>query len=291
MNMNKQEKLALEADGALLGCAVIWGGGFVAAKIALASISPLYVLALRVLGAGLLLAALFWKRMKLLDKETIKVGALLGSVLLVGQALQIVGLQYTQPGKQGFLMASYTLLIPFVSWIILKRRPQAPAIIAGIVMLAGIGCLSLGKGMSIALGDGLSITSAVVFAVQMVLISVMVRKYDPLQLSVLQLIFAGVIALVLAVVFEPPIAQVSQESAWAVAYLLLINTAVASSVQNVAQKYTSATHSSIILSLESLFSLIFSILLLNEVFTAKMVVGVVLIMIALAVSKLEKVVT
>ena len=145
--------------------------------------------------------------------------------------------------------------------------------------------------MSIALGDGLSITSAVVFAVQMVLISVMVRKYDPLQLSVLQLIFAGVIALVLAVVFEPPIAQVSQESAWAVAYLLLINTAVASSVQNVAQKYTSATHSSIILSLESLFSLIFSILLLNEVFTAKMVVGVVLIMIALAVSKLEKVVT
>ena len=67
MNMNKQEKLALEADGALLGCAVIWGGGFVAAKIALASISPLYVLALRVLGAGLLLAALFWKRMKLLD--------------------------------------------------------------------------------------------------------------------------------------------------------------------------------------------------------------------------------
>ena len=280
--------MALKADGALLGCAVIWGGGFVAAKMALDTIAPLYVLALRVLGAGLLLAALFWKRMKLVNRETVKVGALLGLVLLVGQALQIVGLQFTQPGKQGFLVASYTLLIPFVSWIILKRRPQPAAIIAGVVMLSGIGCLSLGKGMVIAFGDGLSILSAVVFAVQMVLISMMVRKYDPLQLSVLQLIFAGVTALLLALFFEPPIAEVSPQSAWAVAYLLLINTAVASSVQNVAQKYTSATHSSIILSLESLFSLVFSILLLGEVFTAKMVVGIVLIMAALLVSKLEK---
>lgn len=288
--MNKMEKRALAADGALLGCAVMWGGGFVAAKIALDSVTPLYVLALRVMGAGILMTLLFWKKIKTVDRATLKIGILLGMFLLVGQSLQIIGLQYTQPGKQGFLVASYTLLIPFVSWVILKRRPQLPAIIAGMVMLCGIGCLSLGKGMSIAYGDILSILSAVIFAVHMVVISMVVRKHDPLQLSILQLLVAGIIALILALIFEQPMDHISAESAWAMAYLLIINTAVASSVQNVAQKYTSPTHSSIILSLESLFSLIFAILVLGEIFTPRMLVGVALIFVALMISRLEKVI-
>lgn len=286
--MNKREKQALAADGALLGCAVMWGGGFVAAKMALESVTPYYVLALRVLGAGLLLSVIFWQKLRAVKREALGAAALLSLFLLVGQALQTIGLQYTQPGKQAFLVASYSLLIPFVSWLVLKRRPQWPSFLAGVVMLAGIGCLSLSGGGGLALGDGLSLLSAVVFAFNMVLISFFVRRYDPLQLSILQLIFSGAIALLMALFFEPPLHAVTAKSAWAVAYLLVINTAVAFSVQNVAQKFTSATHSSILLSLESLFGMIFSILLLGEVFTPRMFIGVVLIFAAVFISKLEK---
>ena len=286
--MNKREKQALAADGALFSCAVMWGGGFVAAKVALESVTPYYVLALRVLGAGLLLGMIFWQKLKSVKKEALGAAFILSAFLLVGQALQTIGLQYTQPGKQAFLVASYSLLIPFVSWLVFRKRPQWPSFLAGAVMLTGIGCLSLNGGAGIQLGDGLSLLSAVVFAINMVLISYYVRRFDPLQLSILQLVFAGVIALVLALVIEPPLHAVTARSAWAVAYLLLINTAVAFSVQNVAPKYTSATHSSILLSMESLFGMIFSILLLSEVFTPRMLIGVVLIFAAVLISKLEK---
>ena len=199
--MNKMQKRALAADSALLLVAVIWGGGFVASKIALNSVTPFYLLGIRVLGAGLILSVILWKKIRHADRQTIKVGLALGMFLLIGQGMQIFALQYTTPGKQAFLVASYTLFIPFISWVILKRRPQLASILAGIIMLIGIAFLSLNENLTIGFGDGLSILSAIFFAVHMVLISRIVRQYDPLQISVFQLLSAGSIGLMLVIVF------------------------------------------------------------------------------------------
>lgn len=286
--MNKLQKRALLADLALLGVAVIWGGGFVAAKIALEAVSPFYLLGIRVLGAGLLLALLFHQKLRQVNKKTVKTGIFLGLFLLIGQGMQVFGLQFTTPGKQAFLVASYTLFIPFVAWLIFKRRPQVPSILAGLIMLVGIGFLSLNEDFSIGFGDGLSILSAIFFAVHMVLIALCVQEHDPLQLSVLQLLAAGTMAFILAFIFEKPIIALPTASLISVGYLLLINTALAFSVQNFAQKFTTPTRSSIIVSLESLFGLIFSVLILKETFTSKMIVGVIFIAIAVGISKLEK---
>lgn len=289
--MNKMQKRALAADSALLLVAVIWGGGFVASKIALNSVTPFYLLGIRVLGAGLILSVILWKKIRHADRQTIKVGLALGMFLLIGQGMQIFALQYTTPGKQAFLVASYTLFIPFISWVILKRRPQLASILAGIIMLIGIAFLSLNENLTIGFGDGLSILSAIFFAVHMVLISRIVRQYDPLQISVFQLLSAGSIGLMLGIVFEPPLIEISSESGLALGYLLFINTAIASSVQNFAQKFTTATRSSIIVSLESVFGLFFSILILNEQFTNKMIFGIMLIVVAVVISKMEKITT
>ncbi len=289
--MNKMQKRALAADSALLLVAVIWGGGFVASKIALNSITPFYLLGIRVLGAGLILSVILWSKIRHADRQTIKVGLALGMFLLIGQGMQIFALQYTTPGKQAFLVASYTLFIPFISWVILKRRPQLASILAGIIMLIGIAFLSLNENLTIGFGDGLSILSAIFFAVHMVLISRIVRQYDPLQISVFQLLSAGSIGLMLGIVFEPPLIEISSESGLALGYLLFINTAIASSVQNFAQKFTTATRSSIIVSLESVFGLFFSILILNEQFTNKMIFGIMLIVVAVVISKMEKITT
>ncbi len=289
--MNKMQKRALAADSALLLVAVIWGGGFVASKIALNSITPFYLLGIRVLGAGLILSVILWSKIRHADRQTIKVGLALGMFLLIGQGMQIFALQYTTPGKQAFLVASYTLFIPFISWVILKRRPQLASILAGIIMLIGIAFLSLNENLTIGFGDGLSILSAIFFAVHMVLISRIVRQYDPLQISVFQLLSAGSIGLMLGIVFEPPLIEISSESGLALGYLLFINTAIASSVQNFAQKFTTATRSSIIVSLESGFGLFFSILILNEQFTNKMIFGIMLIVVAVVISKMEKITT
>ena len=52
-------------------------------------------------------------------------------------------------------------------------------------------------------------------------------------------------------------------------------------VQNVAQKYTTSTHTAIILCLESVFGCILSVIMLHEIFTSKMVLGCLTIFLAI----------
>lgn len=286
--MNKMEKRALWADGALLFVAVIWGGGFVCAKIALTDVTPFYVLGLRVFGAGVILAGVFWRKLVHIDRKSLINGMLLGLLLSIGQGMQMVGLQYTTPGKQAFLVASYTLLIPFVSWFILKRRPPMVAIGAGFLTLMGVGFLSIRADFTIGFGDCLSLASAVFFAFHITLIGIFAHKGDPIRQTVIQLLTGGAISLVLAFIFEPPLGPIGRDSALAIGYLMLINTAIAFTIQNVAQGYTTATHSSVIMSLESVFGLGISVWLLGEAFTPKMMVGCGIIFCAVLMSKFDK---
>ena len=286
--MNKMEKRALIADLALLGVAVIWGGGFVAAKMALEDVTPFYVLGLRVFGAGLILTLFFWKKLKTASKKSLKTGMLLGVLLFIGQGMQMVGLQYTEAGKQAFLVASYTLLIPFVSWAVSKRRPPWVAMLAGALTLVGIGCLSLNSNFTMSYGDLLSLASAVFFAVHITLIGYFAHQGDPIPLTVMQLLTGGILSLMVAFLFEPSVQMVSRQSMLAIGYLMIINTAIAFTVQNMAQKYTTATHSSVIMSLESVFGMLISIVLLNEIFTTRMAIGCGIIFCAVLISQFDK---
>lgn len=276
---------SLIADIALLIVAIIWGGGFIAAKVALFSMTPLYLLSFRFLCSGLLLGIIFFKKMKKIDKKSTISGIILGLALYVGQTLQTVGLKYTTAGKQAFLLASYTIIVPFISWIIVKKRPDIYSFFAGLLTLIGIGLLSLQGSLSISYGDTLSLMFAVVFAFQIVLIGIYVKNINPIHLTTVQLLTAGTLTLISALIFEPSIKSVTNEAVLGIAYLVIFNTTIAFSVQNIAQKYTSDTHASIIISLESVFGFLLSIVLMKEVVTLRMIIGCILIFSAVIISK------
>lgn len=275
------------ADSSLLLVAIIWGGGFVASKVALSSVTPFYLLSLRFLCSGLLIAAIFFKKMKKIDRKSILAGVILGIFLFSGQTLQTVGLQYTTAGKQAFLVASYTVLVPFVSWLFTKKKPTVNSVLAGLLTLVGIGLLGLNENFSISFGDGLTLLYAVVFAVQIVFIGIYVKNVNPIHLTVVQFLTAGVFTLISALIFEPSIASVTHESIMGIIYLVILNTALAFLIQNIAQKYTSDTHTSIILCLQSVFGCILSVILIGDVFTKKMIIGCVIIFVAVILSEIN----
>ena len=281
------KKKNLVADISLLLVALIWGGGFIAAKVALSSITPFYLLSFRFLCSGLLITVIFFSTMKKIDRKTIFPGIILGIFLYTGQTLQTVGLQYTTAGKQSFLVASYTILVPFVSWALIKKKPTANSVLAGLLTLVGIGLLSLQQNLSIGYGDSLTLLFAIIFAFQIVVIGFYVTNYNPIQLTAIQLLIAGSLSLVSALIFEPNISNVNHASFWGILYLIIFNTTIAFLVQNIAQKYTSDTHASIIISLESVFGSLLSVILIGEVFTKKMIIGCVIIFIAVILSKIN----
>lgn len=276
------KKKSVIADFSLLLCAMIWGIGFVATDVALEeNISPYYMMVIRFSIAFVLLSIVFFKKFKSIKFKDIKAGVSVGGVLFIAFAAQTVGLQYTTPGKQSFITGVYVVIVPFLYWLINKKRPDKYSIIATFLCLIGTSFLTFNGSISISKGESLTLLCALFFALHLVLIGFYTNDIDPVVLTIMQMGTAAVCSLIAALIFETPPQNISSKGYMAVIYLGAVSTMIAFMIQNVAQKYTYATHAAIILCLETVFGSFFSVLLRGEIFTFKMVIGCIIIFIGI----------
>lgn len=274
-------------DGMLLITAVVWGSGFVVTAIALEYLSAYQVMAGRFILAAIILSLLFGKKFKTFTKSVIWKGAILGTILYIGFALQTVGLEYTTPSKNAFLTAVNVVIVPLIAYLVYKRKVDRYETIGSIITLIGIGFLSLQGSMTISIGDALSLACAVAFAFDIFYTNHFVKKEDALSLTIVQFITASFIA-VIAVLIQGDIPTTfEKEALYSIIYLAVFSTTIAYVFQNIAFQYTTATKGAIILSLESFFGMLLSVLFLHEVLTGRMVIGAALIMIAILITELK----
>ena len=281
----------LTANLILLIVAIIWGWGFVAGKQALTTLSPWAVLMYRFTMAAVLCGVFFCKRIAKTPKSTAARGCLIGTMQTCALAVQLIGLQYTTPAKQSFLCTAYVALVPFLSWIVLRKRPQAKAFGAGIIALAGLGLISLksGEGFTIGFGDAMSLGFAVIFGLQIVLTGMFVRDdADGIQLSFFQFVAAAVMSGLVCLFTGAELAIFTAESLTGILFLGVLNTFVALIGQNLGQKYAADTTASLILSLESVFGCIFSVLYYGESVGWRMAAGGVLCFAAILINTAQK---
>ena len=286
--MEENRRRVLYADLSLLAVAVIWGGGFVAGKASLSGFSPMAVVALRFCGAALLSALLFFRILRKSDGRVIRHGLLLGVIQFAAQGIQLLGLKYTTPGKQAFLIAGYVVLVPFLLWIIMRKRPAVSSFAAGVVALTGIALLSLNERLTMGAGEILTMISTGAFALQLILIGLFAKEDNPIQLTFFQFISAGALASIFALIVGQPVIGAGREAVTGVIYLIVLNTVVAFIAQNVAQRYTKASHASLILSTESLFGFLASAVIYGEALSLRTAIGGLMILAAIFVSKLDK---
>ena len=285
-NIQTKNKTLL-ADLALITVALIWGVGFIASKAALVTITPLWVMTFRFLGSGVLLLILFLKRVRRLDKRTVLMGMVVGSFMFTGMVFQTIGLDHTTASNQAFLIPSYVVLVPFVSWMMTRVQPRALDVAAALLTCAGVAVISLKPDFSMNLGDALTLIFAVVYSFQIVFLGLFVKETDVMSFTVVQMLTAGGLSLFAALVFAPPLDGVSATSAFGILYLVVFNTALAFLIQNIAQQYTTSTHASLLISLESVFGLIVSVIFLHDPFGPRMALGCGLVFAAVLLSKLE----
>ena len=274
------------AIAGLITVTVIWGGGFVASDMALESLRPFQIMTIRFLLASVLMGAASIRGLKGIELKEIRAGALMGTALFVGFAFQIVGLQYTTPSKNAFLTALNVVMVPFIAFVILKKKISITSIAGAVMAIVGVGLLSLDKNLSLGLGDALTLVCAVGFAFQIFFTSEFVKKYRAVVLNFVQMLTAFLLSSISLFLFGETKFQVSAKGWLSVLYLGVISTTVCYLLQTASQKYVDETQAAIILSMESVFGTMFSILILHERVTLRMVCGCVIILAAVIISNL-----
>ena len=270
---------------ALFMAAFIWGSSFFIMKNTVDVFPPFILLGFRFTIASILLSAVFWKRVKQVNKEYIWKGAIIGLFLFLGYGTQTIGITETTPGKNAFLTAIYCVIVPFLFWAVDKSKPDKYNFIAALVCISGIGLVSLKGDLTIGFGDAFTLLGGFLYAGHLVAVAKLGKGKDPIILTILQFGFAALFSWCIGLVYEDFPSTWGMGTMLGLLYLAVFATAVALLFQNIGQKWTHPSAAAIILSLESVFGVLFSIVFYGEQLTLRLIIGFVLIFVAVLVSE------
>lgn len=204
--------------------------------------------------------------------------------------LQTIGLAHTTPGINAFLTATYCVIVPFAWWVIGRLKPTLANIGAAAIAIAGVWLVSVNgtaEHFEMGFGEGMTLMCAVVFAVHIVLVSKFAQRADALVLTVIQFLTEGCLGLLIGAATEqlPPTTALTPELLGSMVFLVVFASVVAFGIQNVALAHVPPAQAALLLSLESVFGVIASIVLYGEQITVRLLFGFALIFVAILVSE------
>ncbi len=282
----------LRANLLLLLTAMIWGAAFVAQSVSMDYVGPFTFLCTRsILGGVVLLpviAVMGRRKQKKKEEKSESRRILLfggiccGIMLFIGSALQQVGIQYTTAGKAGFITAMYMVLVP-ICGLFFGKRPGGKTWAAVVVALVGMYLLCLcGSGIqNLSRGDLLEMLCALGFTAHILVIDHFSPKVDGVKMSCIQFFVCGILAGIFMLILETPSWESICAAAMPILYAGILSSGVGYTLQIVAQKDTQPTVASLLMSLESVFSLIFGWILLKEAMSGVELLGCVLMFAAI----------
>ena len=273
---------------ALFLTAVLWGSTFTIGKLASEVFSAAFIIALRFLIASIALLIVAFPQRKQLDRKYWIDGFWMGFTLFISYLLQVGGLALdTSPGKSAFLCTTYSVMVPFVYWFLTKERPRLHHIFCVFLCLAGVGILSLSGGWHMSTGDIYTVLSGIPGAVNIALSAIMCRKRNVLLLTTIELWVITIFAWLFVFLEGSFPTQFPLGAVGGIVYLGLIATALCLYMQSYGLKYAEPAIGGMLLSLESVFGVLFSMIIYHETITFRMVIGFIVIFVAILLSQWE----
>ena len=281
--------LARFASPLIVLATIIWGSSFVVMKSSVDVLPTFWLLAIRFTFAALVLAVVFIKRWKVLDRQYLIGGTVMGFCLFVAYAFQTFGLEQTTSGKNAFFTAVYCVIVPFLYWAIARRRPDKFNVLAAFLCIAGIALVSVTGSNATAfnMGDVLTLIGGFFFAAHIVAVAKYSEGRDIFILTTLQFASFALFSWIGVLITRPALTPgvFDQSLIFSLAYLVIFASCGALLFQNIGQKYTAPSTAAVLLSLEAPFGVFFSILFANERPTPLMFVGFALIFLAVVCSE------
>ncbi|WP_064091394.1 DMT family transporter [Rossellomorea aquimaris] len=286
--MNKQ----LFADLSLLLVAFIWGSTFVMVQSAIEFIPPLLFNGIRFFLAATPLAIfLMFTRSKLTKKGLIH-GMILGIFLFIGYGFQTLGLLYTTPSKAGFVTGLSVVLVPFLVYLLVKKKPSFGALIGSLLAVTGLYLLMTGHTQSFNKGDALVFICAFGFAFHIILTDIFTKKNSLFVITTVQLFTVSILSSVCSLVFEKPFISIHSNMIYKkdVISVLLITAILATLfafiIQTFAQRFTSPSRVAIIFTMEPVFAALCSYFWIGELLGPWAIIGCLFIALGMLLSEL-----
>lgn len=253
------------SEGALLLAAVLWGVSYVFLKNALDVLPAHFILAVRFTGATLILLPVFYRRIrKHVNKACLLRGGLMGLFLFAACSVQVLGLKTVDPGKNAFLTAVYVVLVPFIYWIVKGRRPDGYHVFGALFCMVGVGMIAMQSGLTISLGDGLSLLGGLFFALHLVCVAIFSQDRDPVVITLIQFAVTAALSWLVWGIFEPAPTSIGTQVIYEIGYLTVFATAAALLLQSIGQQHTHPAPAAVLLSLEAVLGAIFSVVVYGE---------------------------
>lgn len=278
----------------LMLTAFIWGTAFVAQSVGMDYLEPFTFNGVRSLIGGVALLPCIVLLDKINDKakkpagtkkDLIAGGIACGFLLFAASSLQQMGIQYTSAGKAGFITAFYIVFVPVLG-IFLKKKIGWKVWAAVVLALAGLYFLCITESFTIGKGDILIFLCALVFSAHILVIDHFSPKVDGVKMSCIQFFVCGVVSLPFMFLLETP-RMVAIFDAWApILYAGVLSCGVAYTLQIVGQKNVNPAIASLLLSLESCFSVLAGWVVLGERLSPREAVGCVLMFVAIILAQL-----
>jgi drug/metabolite transporter (DMT)-like permease len=274
--------------------AFIWGTAFVAQSVGMEYIGPFTFNGVRsIIGAFTLLPCILFQKKscrKIIEegssrKDLVVGGLLCGALLFVASSLQQIGIKYTSAGKAGFITSCYIVIVPLIG-IFMKKTSGWKIWAAVVLALAGLYCLCITDGFTVGKGDIFIFLCAMAFSAHILVIDYFSPRVNGVVLSCIQFFVCGVASLPCMFVFETP-DMVAIISAWMpILYAGVLSCGVAYTLQIIGQRNVNPTIASLILSLESCFSVLAGWVILHEKLSMKESLGCVLMFMAIILAQL-----
>lgn len=283
--------------------AFIWGVAFVAQSVGMNYIGPFTFSCVRSILGGIVLipCILFLDRLKMKEegvtekrtmsekeKKTLLIGGICcGIALCVASNLQQFGVKYTTVGKAGFITALYIVLVPIFG-IFLKKKVGVKVWISVAISVVGLYLLCMTEKLSISKGDFLVLLCAIVFSIHILVIDHFSPLVDGVRMSCIQFWITGILSAIPMFLFEKPSLSAIFAAAVPLLYAGVMSSGVAYTLQIVAQKDADPTVASLILSLESVFSVLAGWVVLGQVMSMREICGCVLMFAAIILAQLPE---
>ncbi|MEK3733839.1 MULTISPECIES: DMT family transporter [Paenibacillus] len=287
------------ADMSLLMVAMLWGSTFLIVQHAVRILPPMAFNAVRFLGAALLLAliiSVFYSRQwKQLSVRMVLHACLLGLFLFIGYAFQTAGLLYTTTSNAGFITGLSVVLVPFLSFVLLKHSISRMTWVSAFLAAAGLYLLAFaGSGMSLNKGDALVLVCAFGFALHIGYTGLYATKYPPLLLAALQMAVVGVLSMAASGATET-FANTSEiydmlqqpDVIWALVVSIGPASAFAFWIQTACQKFTTPSRVAVIYAMEPVFAALTGMLFAGERLGTAGIFGCVCILAGMIMAELK----
>ena len=275
-----------KGDWMLLLAAFIGGGGFISLKYLLDwGYDPFQVIFGRFLMASACMCVVCHKRLWKITKKEWKVGGILGALLAAMFLLMTVGLQYTTPSVNAFLVNIPAVIVPFLCWGVFRQKPTKNHFFAAFMTLIGVCCLYLTADFRIDFGAALSLLAAVAFSLQMAFLGNITEGCDSVHIAMTENIATLAVMTVIATFTGWDMPAMTLPSFGNFFFLGAFCTAAYFALQSMGQQITSPNKAAIIITSESIFAAIFSAILYGERMTLRGYIGCIIIFAAMALAE------